>query len=101
MGLSLARVVESPDGTWTPRSNAKRTVPMSTPPSWSESVAWSFPPQTPSTTKENDREAAGAAAALALSGNTIPRDIAVEKLQQVLQQAGAFIGRGQKVPEGL
>ncbi len=46
-------------------------------------------------------EAAGSAAALALSGNTIPRDIAVEKLQQVLQQAGAFIGRGQKVPEGL
>jgi hypothetical protein len=46
-------------------------------------------------------EAAGAAAALALSGNTIPRDIAVEKLQQALQQQGAFIGRGQKVPEGL
>src|SRR6187455_3570056 len=46
-------------------------------------------------------EAAGAAAALALSGNTIPRDIAVEKLQQGLKQQGAFIGRGQKVPEGL
>jgi hypothetical protein len=46
-------------------------------------------------------EAAGAAADLALSGNTIPRDIAVEKLQQALQQQGAFIGRGQKVPEGL
>src|SRR5882757_1966678 len=46
-------------------------------------------------------EAAGAAAALALSGNTIPRDIAVEKLQQGLKQQGAFIGRDQKVPEGL
>ena len=46
-------------------------------------------------------EAAGTAADLALSGNTIPRDIAVEKLQQALQQQGAFIGRGQKVPEGL
>jgi NADPH-dependent 2,4-dienoyl-CoA reductase/sulfur reductase-like enzyme len=46
-------------------------------------------------------EAAGAAAALALSGNTIPRDIAVEKLQQGLKQQGAFIGRDQSVPEGL
>jgi hypothetical protein len=46
-------------------------------------------------------EAAGAAASLALSGNTIPRDIAVEKLQQALQQRGAFIGRDQAVPEGL
>jgi hypothetical protein len=46
-------------------------------------------------------EAAGAAAALALSGNTIPRDIAVEKLQQSLKQQGAFIGRDQGVPEGL
>jgi hypothetical protein len=46
-------------------------------------------------------EAAGAAAALALSGNTIPRDIAVEKLQQGLKQGGAFIGRDQNVPEGL
>ena len=46
-------------------------------------------------------EAAGAAAALALSGNTIPRDIAVEKLQQQLKEQGAFIGRDQKVPEGL
>src|SRR5947208_12148500 len=46
-------------------------------------------------------EAAGAAAALALSGNTIPRDIAVEKLQQALKQHGAFIGRDQSVPEGL
>jgi hypothetical protein len=45
-------------------------------------------------------EAAGSAAALALSGNTIPRDIAVGKLQQALQQRGAFIGRDQDVPEG-
>ncbi|MCP4614847.1 MAG: FAD-dependent oxidoreductase [Bradyrhizobium sp.] len=46
-------------------------------------------------------EAAGSAAALALSGNTIPRDIAAEKLQQQLKAQGAFIGRDQKVPEGL
>jgi hypothetical protein len=46
-------------------------------------------------------EAAGAAADLALSGNTIPRDIAVEKLQQALQRQGAFIGRDQAVPAGL
>jgi len=46
-------------------------------------------------------EAAGLAASLALSGNTIPRDIAVEKLQQMLKQEGAFIGRDQAVPEGL
>jgi FAD-dependent oxidoreductase family protein len=46
-------------------------------------------------------EAAGSAAALALSGNTIPRDIAAEKLQQQLKEQGAFIGRDQKVPEGL
>jgi hypothetical protein len=46
-------------------------------------------------------EAAGIAASLALSGNTDPRDIAVEKLQQMLKQQSAFIGRDQKVPEGL
>jgi hypothetical protein len=46
-------------------------------------------------------EAAGLAAALSLSGNTIPREIAVEKLQQVLKQQGAFIGQDQTVPEGL
>jgi hypothetical protein len=46
-------------------------------------------------------EAAGSAAALALAGNTIPRDIAVEKLQEQLKQQGAFIGRDQGVPEGL
>jgi hypothetical protein len=46
-------------------------------------------------------EAVGSAAALALSGNTNPRDIAVEKLQQQLKQQGAFIGQDQSVPEGL
>jgi ribulose 1,5-bisphosphate synthetase/thiazole synthase len=46
-------------------------------------------------------EAAGTAAALALGGNTIPRDIAVDKLQNQLRQQGAFLGRDQKVPEGL
>jgi ribulose 1,5-bisphosphate synthetase/thiazole synthase len=46
-------------------------------------------------------EAAGTAAALALSSNTGARDIAVEKLQQALQHQGAFIGRDQAVPEGL
>jgi hypothetical protein len=46
-------------------------------------------------------EAAGSAAALALGGNTNPRDIAVEKLQQALNEQGAFIGRDQKIPEGL
>jgi hypothetical protein len=46
-------------------------------------------------------EAAGSAAALALSGNTNPRDIAVENLQQALKAQGAFIGRDQKIPEGL
>ncbi|WFU37177.1 FAD-dependent oxidoreductase [Bradyrhizobium brasilense] len=46
-------------------------------------------------------EAAGTAAALALSGNTIPRDISVEKLQQQLGTQGAFIGRDQAVPEGI
>jgi hypothetical protein len=46
-------------------------------------------------------EAAGTAAALALGGNTIPRDIAVDKLQLQLKHAGAFIGRDQVIPEGL
>ena len=46
-------------------------------------------------------EAAGLSAALALSGNTPPRDIAIEKLQQALRREGAFIGRDQAVPEGL
>ena len=46
-------------------------------------------------------EAAGLAAALALSGNTLPRHIAIERLQQALEQEGAFIGRDQAVPQGL
>jgi hypothetical protein len=46
-------------------------------------------------------EAAGTAAALALSGNTIPREIAVDRLQTQLKQQGAFIGQDQKVPAGL
>jgi hypothetical protein len=46
-------------------------------------------------------EATGTAAALALSGNTIPREIAVDRLQTQLKQQGAFIGRDQKVPVGL
>jgi hypothetical protein len=46
-------------------------------------------------------EAAGTAAALALDGNTIPRDIAVEKLQNQLKQQGAFLGQDQPIPEGL
>src|SRR5712672_31711 len=45
-------------------------------------------------------EAAGTAAALALDGNALPRDIAVEKLQQQLKQQGAFIGQDQAVPVG-
>jgi hypothetical protein len=35
------------------------------------------------------------------SGNTFPREIAVEKLQQVLKQGGAFVGRDQALPEGI
>jgi hypothetical protein len=46
-------------------------------------------------------EAAGTAAALALGGNTPPRDIAVDKLQLQLKRQGAFIGQDQAVPEGL
>jgi hypothetical protein len=46
-------------------------------------------------------EAAGLAASLALSGNTLPRDIAIEKLQAALRHEGAFIGRDQAVPQGL
>jgi len=46
-------------------------------------------------------EAAGLAAALALSGNTLLRDIAIDKLQQALKREGAFIGRDQAVPQGL
>ena len=46
-------------------------------------------------------EAAGMAASLALSGNTPPREIAIEKLQQALRRQGAFIGRDQAVPVGV
>src|SRR5438132_5171359 len=46
-------------------------------------------------------EAGGTAAALALDGNAMPHEIAVEKLQQQLKQQGAFIGRNQAVPVGL
>ena len=46
-------------------------------------------------------EAAGTAAALALRGNRVPRDIAIEGLQAALREQGAFIGRDQPVPEGL
>jgi hypothetical protein len=46
-------------------------------------------------------EAAGLAAALALGGNTPPRDIAVAKLQAQLRQQGAFLGQDQTVPAGL
>src|SRR6266699_3895891 len=46
-------------------------------------------------------EAAGTAAALALSGNTAPRDIDVGKLQSQLKQQGAFVGQDQAIPEGL
>ena len=46
-------------------------------------------------------EAAGTAAALALDGNAMPRDIAVQTLQQKLKQHGVFIGQGQPNPQGL
>lgn len=46
-------------------------------------------------------EAAGAAAALALDGNAVPRDIAVDRLQHQLRHQGAFIGLDQTVPQGL
>jgi hypothetical protein len=46
-------------------------------------------------------EAAGTAAALALGGNTIPRHIAVDKLQIELRKRGAFLGQNQPLPDGL
>src|SRR5262249_59466274 len=46
-------------------------------------------------------EAVGTAAALALRGSRVPRDIALEGLQQALEQQGALIGRDQAVPEDL
>lgn len=45
-------------------------------------------------------EAAGTAAALALSGNTRPREVRIERLQDALKAQGAFIRRDQAVPEG-
>jgi hypothetical protein len=46
-------------------------------------------------------EAAGTAAALALSGNTLSRNIEVPRLQKALTRQGAFIGRDQAIPQGL
>jgi hypothetical protein len=46
-------------------------------------------------------EAAGTAAALALGGNTPPRDIDVAVLQTLLTRQGAFVGQDQTVPAGL
>jgi hypothetical protein len=46
-------------------------------------------------------EAAGTAAALALDGNAMPRDVAVQTLQQKLKRHGVFIGQGQPNPQGL
>jgi hypothetical protein len=46
-------------------------------------------------------EAAGTAAALALSGNTPAREVAVNRLQKALTRQGAFIGRDQAIPQGL
>ena len=46
-------------------------------------------------------EAAGTAAALALGGNTMPRDIAVDKLQTAVEAAGGVYRAGSGVPEGL
>jgi FAD dependent oxidoreductase len=46
-------------------------------------------------------EAAGTAAALALDGNALPRELAVDKLQHRLKQQGVFMGRDQAVPEGV
>ena len=46
-------------------------------------------------------EAAGTAAALALSGNAVPRDIAVHRLQLDLREQGAFLGQDQPIPQGL
>jgi hypothetical protein len=46
-------------------------------------------------------EAAGTAAALALDGNAVLRHIDVGQLQARLKREGAFIGRDQRVPEGV
>src|SRR5438874_2159363 len=46
-------------------------------------------------------EAAATAAALALTGNAVLRDIAVRKLQLQLREQGAFLGQDQPIPQGL
>jgi FAD dependent oxidoreductase len=46
-------------------------------------------------------EAVGTATALALDGNALPRELAVDKLQDRLKQQGVFMGRDQAVPEGV
>jgi ribulose 1,5-bisphosphate synthetase/thiazole synthase len=46
-------------------------------------------------------EAAGTAAALALDGNAMPREVAVDRLQHQLRHQGAFIGLDQTIPKGL
>jgi hypothetical protein len=40
-------------------------------------------------------QAAGTAAHLALKGNAGPQDIAVDELQRLLEQDGAYLGRDQ------
>jgi ribulose 1,5-bisphosphate synthetase/thiazole synthase len=46
-------------------------------------------------------EAAGTAAALALDGNAMPREVEVNRLQRQLRHDGAFIGLDQTIPEGI
>jgi FAD dependent oxidoreductase len=46
-------------------------------------------------------EAAGTAAALALDGNAAAGHIDIGQLQARLKREGAFIGRDQRVPEGI
>jgi hypothetical protein len=46
-------------------------------------------------------EAVGTAAALALDGNAMPREVAVDRLQHQLRHQGAFIGLDQTIPKGL
>jgi len=46
-------------------------------------------------------EAAGTAAALALDGNALPRELAVGRLQTRLKEEGVFMGRDQTVPDGV
>jgi FAD dependent oxidoreductase len=46
-------------------------------------------------------EAVGTAAALALDGNAMPREVAVDRLQHQLRHQGAFIGLDQTIPKAL